>query len=294
MITKNKVLIIFAVLIVLTVGAGVIYRENLLKVADDFNKNLEKLQKTDFGDILNEVAREITTPPPLNVGGKENQIVFTRAKIIAQTNIQRYNNGTLLPLIENAKLNAVAEAKAKDMFSNQYFEHISPTGVDPGTLAKKFGYDYIIEGENLILGNFKSEQEIVQHWMDSPGHRANILHDRFTEIGVAIIKGTYQGQTAWIGVQEFGLPLLACDQPNVAMKNKIDSNKIEIDQLLIAVNNKKSEIDNTNPKSPKYNALVDEYNSLVAKYNTLVKETKNLIVQYNNQINTFNQCVIGQ
>src|SRR3989344_3216924 len=110
-------------------------------------------------------------------------------------------------------------------------------------------------GENLILGNFLSEKEAVQHWMDSPGHRANILNNRFTEIGVAFIKGQYQGDTVWIGVQE---------------------------------------IENTNSKSSRYNVLVDEYNALVASYNPLNQETKNLIFQYNSQVNNFNQCVAGK
>ena len=60
-------------------------------------------------------------------------------------------------LKENEKLDQAALAKANDMFLKQYFEHVSPTGVGPGDLAQNYGYDYIIVGENLILGNFSSE-----------------------------------------------------------------------------------------------------------------------------------------
>ena len=263
------------------------------KVYNNLGENLEKLNKLDFENVVNEFKKEILAPAPLNVGGEKNEVVLTKAKIIAQTNIQRYDNGTLPPLIENTKLDLAAMAKAQDMFKNQYFEHVSPSGVNPGDLVKGFGYDYIVTGENLILGNFKSEAELVQRWMDSPGHRANILNDRFADIGVAIIKGNYKGQVVWIGVQEFSLSLSACAQPEIPLKNQIDFNKIRLDQMSLQIDAKKEEINSANQKSSKYNVLVDEYNNLVAEYNYLSQETKNLIVRYNNEVNNFNQCVAG-
>ena len=231
------------------------------------------------------------TPPPLNIGGSENNVVLTRAKIIAQTNIQRYDNGTLPPLIENAKLDLAASKKAQDLFAKQYFEHVSPSGVDPGTLVKSVGYEYIVTGENLILGNFTSEAQLVQDWMNSPGHRANILNNRYRDIGVAIVKGTYKGQTVWIGVQEFGLSLSVCKQPSDGLKSQIDSDKTQLDQLSAQIDAKKSQIDSTDPNSPAYRQMVDDYNTMVNQYNQLVQETKNLINDYNDQVNTFNQCV---
>ncbi len=284
---------IILILMLLAFSLGFYLKDNILKTYGDLNKNLQNFQKTDVGKIINEVKKEILAPAPLNIGGRENQVVLTKAKIIAQTNIQRYNNGLLPPLIENLKLEAAAKAKVEDMFAKGYFEHISPSGVGPGELAKFFGYDFIISGENLILGNFKSEQEVVQLWMDSPGHRANILNNRYTEIGVAIIKGSYKGDTVWIGVQEFGLPISACPQSDINLKNQIDINKNKLDQLSVQMDAKKEEINNTNKRSSEYNALVDEFNQLVNEYNLLNQETKNLIMKYNNQINIFNQCVAG-
>ena len=246
-----------------------------------------------MGNTINEVAKQILAPGPLDIGGSANQVVLTRSKVIAQTNIQRYDNGALPPLIENAKLNAAALAKANDIFKNQYFEHISPSGVGPGTLVKSFGYDYIVSGENLILGNFTDEKEVVQDWMNSPGHRANILNDRVVDIGVAMVKGIYNGKTAWVGVQEFGLPLSSCPAPVDSLKKEIDDDKAMVDSLSLQIDAKKEEINNTNPKSKQYNYLIDEYNQLVAQYNSLIEETKNIIAEYNNQINNFNQCVAG-
>ena len=291
---KKIYYLIILVLVVFVLPAGFYFKDSIIKNYNDIKKNLEHFQKNDLGNIINEIKKEILAPGPLTIGGQANNVVLTRASIIAQTNIQRFDNGTLPPLIENAKLTAAAKAKAEDMFANQYFEHVSPSGVSPGALVKSAGYDYILSGENLILGNFKDEKEVVQSWMDSPGHRANILNNRFTEIGVAIIKGTYQGKTAWIGVQEFGLPLSACLSPSRTLKIQIDPNKAALDNLSVQINAKRKEIDDTRPHSPEYNRLVDEYNVLVNEYNQLADVTKNYISQYNSQINNFNQCVAGQ
>ena len=289
----RKSLISLLVILVLILSFGFYYQNNILNFYNNTSKGIQDFEKNDLDNILKEVKKEIFTSSPLKIGGKPNEAVFTKEKIIAHTNIQRYNNDLLVPLIENSKLNASAKAKAEDMFLNQYFEHTSPSGVDPGRLVRNYGYDYIITGENLILGNFLDEKELVQKWMDSPGHRANILNNRFTEIGVAIIKGIYKGETVWIGVQEFGLPLSSCIEPNQNLKNKIEVNKNRLDQLSYQIDLKKFEVDNANPRSENYNKLINEYNKLVNEYNLLGKETKNIITEYNNQINIFNDCIKG-
>jgi len=269
------------------------YKDALFGIYNNFTENPPDFEKTELGKIVNEIARDIFLPPPLNIGGQENQVVLVKAKVIAETNVQRFDNGMLPPVVENAKLDAIAKAKADDMFEKQYFDHVSPSGTDPGELVKSFGYNYIVTGENLILGNFKSEAEVVKLWMDSPGHRENILNKRYTEIGVAMVKGTYKGQKVWIGVQEFGLPLSSCQEPDKSLKAQIDANKIKLEQLYVEIEAKKEEIDNTNRNSPRYNQLVDEYNAMVAEYNSLNDQTKNLISQYNGQVNEFNGCVQG-
>jgi uncharacterized protein YkwD len=251
------------------------------------------LQKTNVGLIVSQVSKEILSPPPLNIGGVEKQVTLLQSQIIAQTNLQRQENGNLPALKENATLDQVAAAKANDMFLNQYFEHVSPLGVGPGDLAQKYGYNYIVEGENLILGNFSSEKEVVQDWMNSPGHRANILNVRYTEMGAAIIKGTYQGETAWIGVQEFGLPLSACVQPDVNLKTEIDSYDMQLETMSSQLNDEKSQIDATSQNSITYRQMVDNYNQLVAQYNSLAEQVKAIVAKYNNQINVFNNCAAG-
>jgi len=285
---------IIFILIIAALGAGIYFKDDAIKFYNSFNKGAQSLKKTDIGSTLKQVEKEILTPPPLNIGGEAKPVVLLQSKIIAQTNLQRQENGNLPALKENTKLDEAALAKANDMFSKQYFEHVSPSGVDPGKLVQSFGYDYIVEGENLILGNFSSEKEVVDDWMASPGHRANILNNRYTEIGVAIIKGTYKGQTAWIGVQEFGFPLASCVQPNINLKNGIDSAESQLDIFSSEINDKKTQVDNTNQNSPAYGRMVDDYNKLVTQYNLLIGQIKEAVAEYNAQVNIFNNCVAGK
>lgn len=290
---RFKNLIIF-VLIAAAFTAGIYFKDDVLKFFNSLNSQVHNFQKTEIGQTISQVGKEILAPTPLNIGGAEKKVVLMQSKIIAETNFQREANGNLPALIENQKLDEAASAKANDMFLNQYFEHVSLLGVDPGKLVQSYGYDYIIVGENLILGNFASEKEVVQKWMDSPGHRANILNNRYTEIGVAVIKGTYKGETVWISVQEFGLPLSACEEPSLSLKSEINSEKNQLDVLSLQIDEKKAQINNINPRSASYGKMVDDYNQLVAKYNSLADQIKETIARYNNQVNIFNNCVAGK
>jgi uncharacterized protein YkwD len=278
------------ILIAAAFVAGVFLKDNVVEFYNDFNTQIRSFQETDLGQIILEVQKKVSMPSPLNVGGTENQIVLIKSKIIEETNIQRQNNG--LPVLkENTLLNGASSAKASDMFKNQYFEHVSPLGIDPGKLVSNHGYEYIVAGENLILGNFSSEKEVVEKWMASPGHRENILNNRYLEIGVAIIKGTYNGETVWIGVQEFGLPLSACSQPDPTLKSQIDFDKEHLDSLSLQLDEKKNQIETANSKSPAYKQMVDDYNQMVQEYNSLAEQVKIEIANYNNQISIFNNCV---
>lgn len=287
-----KKLIIFLFIILILAGAGFYFKNDVLNIYRSFSKNVQDFKKIDVGNLITEVSKDFFNPPPLQIGGKPSQTVLGKNKIIEETNLQRQDNG-LASLAENAELDTAALAKANDMFKNQYFEHVSPAGVDPGELVAKYGYKYIVAGENLILGNFASEKELVQAWMNSPGHRANILNNRYSEIGVAVVRGIYKGESVWIGVQEFGLPLSTCSEPSLNLKNEIKDKNLRLDQMSAELDLKKAEIDNSSLKNSQYNNLVDIYNQLVGQYQLLADEVKNLISQYNSQVNIFNQCVQG-
>ena len=130
---------------------------------------------------------------------------ITAQKMIELTNDSREGSG-LLPLIVNDKLTMAAEAKADDMFRFQYFDHNSPSGVTPWHWIKSAGYDYLYAGENLAI-DFVTAEGTHMALMRSITHRDNILKPNYTEVGIAVKKGIFNGNESIIIVEEFGAPL---------------------------------------------------------------------------------------
>lgn len=128
----------------------------------------------------------------------------TKNALFALTNQERGDLG-LAPLKESIKLNEVAYQKAKDMLDNDYFAHSSPTGITPWHWFKTVGYSYKAAGENLAIG-FIDSGEVVDAWIESPSHRANLLSPNFQEIGIAVLTGEFNGQETTLVVQSFGSP----------------------------------------------------------------------------------------
>jgi len=141
---------------------------------------------------------------------------LTKTALIELTNKERSASGVSV-LIENPTLNQAAYEKAKDMISQGYFSHWSPTNVSPWYWFKKSGYSYKMAGENLAIGFFDSE-EVVRAWLNSPSHKANILNPNFQEIGIAVLKGNFQGSETTVVVQLFGTPLASNAKKNVVSK----------------------------------------------------------------------------
>ena len=135
------------------------------------------------------------------------------AGIIQCTNRARAENGGLPPLSENSLLDAIASERAADMIQKQYFAHYSPSGEGATDVAQRAGYHYKHLGENIALGSFQTDEKIVTAWMQSPGHRQNILSDGCSEIGVAAKRGRMKGEDVWVAVQIFGQqsPSVAAD-----------------------------------------------------------------------------------
>lgn len=258
------------------------------RIADFQKTAVESLTET----IETVIEKEILTPPPLRAKVEAPQTVLTRAGTINWTNAEREQNG-LVPLKENAKLNAAAEAKMRDMFVKQYFEHVSPSGKGPSDLAEEAGYEFIAIGENLALGNFGDDQKLVEAWMNSPGHRANILNRRYSEIGVAVGRGMFEGRTTWLAVQEFGRPLSDCpEEPAVSLKAEIEESNRLLEEMAAELGEKRAELDAYRPKrGGEYDAKVEEYNALVREYNELVQRTKDAVERFNSQATAFNACI---
>lgn len=106
-------------------------------------------------------------------------------------------------LKENETLSKAAEAKLKDMFEKNYWDHTSPEGEKAWSFINRAGYYYEKAGENLARG-FVSSDSMVKAWMASPTHKENILDKNFLETGVAVGNGIINGKVATVSVQLFG------------------------------------------------------------------------------------------
>ena len=124
----------------------------------------------------------ITTSTNMNSDEKE---------VFDLINKQRIANG-LSALKENSEVQRVARIKAQDMVNNNYFSHTSPTYGSPFDMLKSFKISYNTAGEN-IAGN-SSNSSAVTAWMNSPGHRANILNSSFNQTGIGVVTGSKYGK----------------------------------------------------------------------------------------------------
>lgn len=286
----RKVSIVILALAIIFLS-GFVFWNDILDIYSKLSLKLPQVRKEVTEFLSKETEKIILTPPPLKSETNNPQSSLTQQGVIRWTNAQREKNG-LPPLTENLMLDEMAAAKIDDMFKNQYFAHVSPSGLGVGDLAKTFGYDFIVIGENLALGDYKNDEELLQAWMSSIGHRENILNSRYQEIGVAVKKGIYEGRSTWLAVQHFGLPLSSCPSPDEKMKLQIETNQITINNLQETLSALQNDIMKMRPKrGDLYNQKIEEYNNFVTRYNNLVEETKNLILNYNTVVNQFNECV---
>jgi uncharacterized YkwD family protein len=111
-------------------------------------------------------------------------------QVVDLTNKERAKNG--LPALKvDPTLSKMAHEKARDMSANNYFSHTSPTYGSPFDMMKQFGITYNYAGENIAMGQ-QTPQDVVNAWMNSAGHRANILNASYTYIGVGYVaQGNY-------------------------------------------------------------------------------------------------------
>jgi len=108
-------------------------------------------------------------------------------KVVTLTNQERAKQG--LPALKvDSALSKVARIKSQDMYNANYFSHTSPTYGSPFDMMKRFGISYRTAGENIAMGQ-KTPEAVVQAWMNSAGHRANILNSSYTHIGIGYVAG---------------------------------------------------------------------------------------------------------
>ena len=212
--------------------------------------------------------------------------------VVDFTNKERISR-SLPPLTPQPLLAKSAHIKAFDMYKRQYFEHDSPDGKGVSDLVSEAEYQYLIVGENLALGDFKNAQDVVNAWMNSKGHRENILNPKYREIGVSMVSGTYNGKDALFIVQHFGTSRAICPEIETRLKNTIDEmsqtlrgDEREIERLKDVIESEK------NIFSAEYAKNVATFNALIEKYNNLLEESRIQITQYNKEVRAFNECLV--
>lgn len=240
---------------------------------------------------IRDFAREISTPGALVSRIESSNAFLTEGGVFEYTNIERAKEG-LTPLVASRGLSDIAKERLDDMFLYQYFEHVSPKGESASTVAVDLQYEYIAIGENIALGNFENDQALVQAWMDSPGHRANILSGKYTALGVAVGKGIYEGKTTWIGVQIFARPLSACPLASEELKQNISLARGNIQDLDNEITRVEKELEQAkkNGDYDTYNALVEAYNNLAREINNQSAALKVMVDEYNSKVRAFNAC----
>lgn len=284
----------FILLVILAIIFGVIFFwSEILDFYSKLTLNLPQQWAEEKIALIEEVEKQVATPPPLRAEKEAPASFLTQVGIIQWTNSQREKEG-LPPLKESSRLNTSAVRKAEDMLAKQYFEHISPSGEEIDDLAEKVGYEFIAIGENLALGDFQDDETLVQGWMDSSGHRENILNSQYQEIGVAVLRGEFEGRITWLAIQHFALPLGVCPQPAEAILAEITANRIQLGEMETALTDLKLEIKRMKPRwGSAYDEKVEKYNNLVVRYNDLLMQTQALVNQYNDQVILFNECAAG-
>ena len=215
---------------------------------------------------------------------------ITRTGIVSNTNNER-SKQSLHVLSENTQLDNSAQVKAQDILTRHYFEHTAPDGTTSSDLASTAGYQYLIVGENLALGNFISDADVVTAWMNSPGHRANILRADYKDIGVGVAQGQYDGHLVWVVVQHFGRPRTDCPLIDNSLKSEITAGDKEVASIVTTLENLKTQVEEGRAQGKDMNTEVDSYNEILASYSAKFAALNKLRTTYNDEVRAFNACL---
>ena len=236
---------------------------------------------------------------------------LTPEEVVRYTNEFRSAHG-LPPLTINSALNAAAQARALDMKTHRYFAHQNPdTGEGPGEAIEAVGYVARASAENIAKGNWRSDQALVQGWIDSPGHRANLLNREVREIGVGLLRdgGITAGRplARLYAVQLFGKPLSDCGElPSDRDRAAIEEVDGRLELLNARLRDRRRELDDLQARidrassNTERNRWIQDRNQRVGEFNQLVAEAKGvqdtlsvMIDTFNAKVADFNACGAG-
>lgn len=168
----------------------VIPGDSMWKIAVKYEVGLSEIKKAN-PQIVNP---DLIYPGQIiNIPGVDSSVVNYENEVIRLVNEIRVKNG-LKALTADWELSRVARYKSQDMKDNKYFSHTSPVYGSPFDMIKNFGISYRTAGENIAKGQ-STPQAVVNAWMNSSGHRVNILNSSYTRIGVGYVaEGKYWTQ----------------------------------------------------------------------------------------------------
>lgn len=186
-----------------------------------------------LGVILSVELLFVLLVSPVFEGKIDYLAAIVPSTLVSLTNETRQDHHLTI-LEPDIKLWAAAQLKANDMAERGYFSHNTPDGRNPWYWLKKVGYEYNVAGENLAVHFFDSE-DVHRAWMNSPGHRSNILRADFKEIGIATAQGTFEGRKAIFTVQFFADPLesdrVAMVPPIGTVQNTLQEAEVQVAAL---------------------------------------------------------------
>lgn len=181
-----SIILILPVLLVNASAAThtVVSGDTLWKIANKYQVGLSEIQNAN-SHIKN--FDLIYPGQVINIPTVDVSVTNYEQEVIRLVNEIRKENG-LKPLTHNWELSRVARFKSQDMKDNKYFSHTSPVYGTPFQMIKNFGISFRSAGENIAKG-YSTPQAVVNGWMNSSGHRANILNANYTQIGVGYAAG---------------------------------------------------------------------------------------------------------
>lgn len=198
---KNGIRIFAALALAGTLGTNALAASHTVKKDDTLWKIASRYQ-VGVSELIS--ANPQLDDPNLIYPGQSLYIPFVDStassyeqQVIDLVNEIRIKNH-LSPLKGNWELSRVARYKSQDMHDNRYFSHTSPTYGSPFTMIKNFGLSYRTAGENIAMG-YPSPQAVVDAWMNSSGHRANILSSSYTQLGVGYVKDGHYWTQMFMG-----------------------------------------------------------------------------------------------
>ncbi|MFF2457071.1 CAP domain-containing protein [Peribacillus simplex] len=163
--------------------------DTLTKIATEYDVSIDELLKTNsaINDANQIRIGQIINLPATNTTVNQEESQSVEQHVLSLVNEERLKRG--LPSLKmDTSISHVAILKSEDMRDSNYFNHTSPRYGSPFEMMKSFGISYKYAGENIAAGQ-PSADAVMKSWMNSPGHKANILNKNYTHIGIGHVTG---------------------------------------------------------------------------------------------------------